>query len=89
MTELGTCFTACCCPCCIYGRNKSRMEGKESCVTDCCLYSCLTMCGICFILGASTRGSIRNKYGIHVRYPPLPWLPGRRSAPVADLCCLL
>ncbi|KAJ3313031.1 hypothetical protein HDV04_002319 [Boothiomyces sp. JEL0838] len=36
--DCGTCCTACCCPCVVYGKNQQALNNKDSSFGDCCLY---------------------------------------------------
>ncbi|EJD37523.1 PLAC8-domain-containing protein [Auricularia subglabra TFB-10046 SS5] len=71
----GTCIYATCCPCMVYGKNKSRREqldqtgtahagGGSACGGDCCLHAALLLCGLGWILQIGERGATRRRYGI-------------------------
>ncbi len=65
MGDCSTCMFACCCPCCLYGKNKARLDGPGSgCCGPCCTYSILSVCGLCCCVGASTRAALRGRFSI-------------------------
>ncbi|THC88747.1 hypothetical protein EYZ11_011811 [Aspergillus tanneri] len=65
----GTCFTACCCPCLLFGKTQSRMEDpalKEYSHMngDCCLFTLAGYFGLSGILLMLKRGEMRKRFGI-------------------------
>ncbi|KAJ7587033.1 PLAC8 family-domain-containing protein [Mycena floridula] len=73
--DAGTCFTAWCCPCIVYGQNKQRLdhlamkgypdpEHGGCCTGDCMIHALASCCGFGCILACANRGSIRARYRI-------------------------
>eukprot|EP01024_Parvocaulis_polyphysoides_P036093 TRINITY_DN32123_c0_g2_i1.p2 TRINITY_DN32123_c0_g2~~TRINITY_DN32123_c0_g2_i1.p2 ORF type:complete len:126 (-),score=1.86 TRINITY_DN32123_c0_g2_i1:538-915(-) len=48
---------------CLVGDNYHRISGQDGCST-CCLYTLLSYCGLCAIVGCNVRKQVREKYGI-------------------------
>ncbi|KAH8085981.1 PLAC8-domain-containing protein, partial [Cristinia sonorae] len=74
--DCSTCLTAWCCPCIVWGQNKTRLEhlertgqphpdGGESCGSDCMLHLLLDVCGGWgWVLAVVSRGDSRERYSI-------------------------
>ncbi|KAH8902179.1 PLAC8-domain-containing protein [Coniochaeta sp. PMI_546] len=66
----GPCFSACCCPCILIGKNQARLENPRDRDPGCCNAWCVGYCALemaghwGFILGMLQRKQVRDRYDI-------------------------
>jgi Cys-rich protein (TIGR01571 family) len=59
-----TCCYGCCCCCCLYGQNAAKIDSHSRCITQCCVYSFMSLLGCCCLVHTIKRGQLREKYGL-------------------------